>query len=164
MKQPIVGFHQDEEGHWVAELACGHTQHVRHAPPLVSRPWVTTGAGRAVMLGHELPCARCAGTAGAPGWRRLDLGDATLADAAFARAAAAFAAFWERAGRPAGTGLFVRHESDGGLHCRLRLYYPPAAAGAAEEAGAEPCPRPEPGDLGIASGSPRAGDLLFPEE
>ena len=24
----IVGFHQDEERHWVADLECGHTQHV----------------------------------------------------------------------------------------------------------------------------------------
>ena len=33
MKQPIVGFHKDEEDDWVADLACGHTQHVRHNPP-----------------------------------------------------------------------------------------------------------------------------------
>lgn len=31
-QQPIVGFHQDEEGDWVASLACGHNQHVRHNP------------------------------------------------------------------------------------------------------------------------------------
>ena len=33
MQQAIVGFHLDEENHWVAELACGHGQHVRHDPP-----------------------------------------------------------------------------------------------------------------------------------
>jgi hypothetical protein len=33
MKQKIVGFHQDEHADWVAELQCGHTQHVRHHPP-----------------------------------------------------------------------------------------------------------------------------------
>ncbi|HNP02715.1 MAG TPA: DUF3565 domain-containing protein, partial [Agitococcus sp.] len=27
MQQAIVGFHTDEENHWVAELACGHNQH-----------------------------------------------------------------------------------------------------------------------------------------
>jgi tellurite resistance-related uncharacterized protein len=56
----IVGFHRDSEGDWVAELACGHNQHVRHAPPWQSRPWVTTEAGRAEHLGVELPCPRCA--------------------------------------------------------------------------------------------------------
>ena len=59
MKQPIVGYHLDEEDHWVAELACGHNQHVRHNPPLVSRPWVVTETGRASMLGHELDCKKC---------------------------------------------------------------------------------------------------------
>ncbi|MCV6623091.1 MAG: DUF3565 domain-containing protein, partial [Cellvibrionaceae bacterium] len=37
MKQPIVGYHQDEENHWVARLACGHFQHVRHDPPWTNR-------------------------------------------------------------------------------------------------------------------------------
>ena len=59
MKQKIVGFQQDDEGHWVAELACGHSQHVRHAPPLVSRPWVLTEAGRQQFLGFELVCKLC---------------------------------------------------------------------------------------------------------
>lgn len=59
MKQKIVGFHQDDEGHWVAELACGHSQHVRHDPPLVSRPWVLTAEGRQQFLGFELLCKLC---------------------------------------------------------------------------------------------------------
>jgi len=59
MKQAIVGYHLDEEDHWVAELACRHNQHVRHDPPLVSRPWVVTQAGRESMLGYELDCRKC---------------------------------------------------------------------------------------------------------
>lgn len=59
MKQPIVGYHRDEERHWVAELACGHNQHVRHNPPWVSRPWVIAETGRRAMLGHELDCRKC---------------------------------------------------------------------------------------------------------
>ena len=54
MDQPIVGFHQDEEAHWVARLACGHNQHVRHDPPWQSRPWVVTPQGRAATLGRSL--------------------------------------------------------------------------------------------------------------
>lgn len=64
--QPIVGFHQDEEGHWVAELACGHAQHTRHDPPWQLRPWVTTEAGRATRIGVLLPCLHC-GKAGEGG-------------------------------------------------------------------------------------------------
>ena len=58
--RPIVGFHQDAQGDWVADLACGHSQHVRHLPPWQSRPWVQTEAGRAQHLGAELPCMHCA--------------------------------------------------------------------------------------------------------
>jgi len=59
MEQPIVGYHRDDEGHWVAELACGHGQHVRHDPPWTVRPWVTTEAGRQAFLGKHLDCKRC---------------------------------------------------------------------------------------------------------
>ena len=59
MKQTITGFHQDEEGHWVAELACGHNQHVRHDPPWQLRPWVLTEAGRRTRLGEMLNCVLC---------------------------------------------------------------------------------------------------------
>ena len=59
MKRAITGFHLDEEAHWVAELACGHGQHVRHDPPWQQRPWVITNAGRASQLGVELDCVRC---------------------------------------------------------------------------------------------------------
>lgn len=62
--EPITGFHQDDAGDWVAELACGHHQHVRHNPPWINRPWVTTPEGRQSMIGHELPCKKC--EAGAP--------------------------------------------------------------------------------------------------
>ena len=56
----IVGYHQDEEKHWVAELSCGHHQHVRHRPPLTERPWVLSEAGRTAKIGHLLVCADCA--------------------------------------------------------------------------------------------------------
>lgn len=59
MKKKIVGFHKDDEDHWVAELECGHNQHVRHNPPLTSRPWVLTSGGRAERIGVELNCKRC---------------------------------------------------------------------------------------------------------
>jgi len=55
----IIGFHQDDEGHWVADLECGHTQHVRHDPPWQVREWVTTEEGRASRMGTELECVKC---------------------------------------------------------------------------------------------------------
>lgn len=59
MKRAIVGYHRDDEGHWVAELACGHGQHVRHDPPWQTREWVTTESGRQSFIGFELECLLC---------------------------------------------------------------------------------------------------------
>ena len=60
ISQAMVGFHRDEEGHWVAQLSCGHNQHVRHNPPLIERDWVQTEEGRAGRIGMTLPCRKCA--------------------------------------------------------------------------------------------------------
>lgn len=59
MKKPITGYHKDKEGHWVAELACGHNRHVRHDPPWQLNPWVITGEGRKARIGEKLECKKC---------------------------------------------------------------------------------------------------------
>ena len=59
MEKRIVGYHQDDELHWVAELECGHDQHVRHDPPWINRQWVTTAHGRERHLGQTLKCRKC---------------------------------------------------------------------------------------------------------
>jgi len=55
----ITGFHQDDKGDWVAELECGHQQHMRHQPPWQVRPWVLSAAGRASFVGTLVPCPLC---------------------------------------------------------------------------------------------------------
>jgi hypothetical protein len=64
MQQAIVGFHLDDDlaqqcCSWVADLACGHSQHVRHDPPWQNRPWVLTEQGRNEKLGVMLECKKC---------------------------------------------------------------------------------------------------------
>ena len=59
MRRIIDGFHQDDDGEWVAELSCLHGQHVRHRPPFQERPWVLSVAGRAERVGAELDCPLC---------------------------------------------------------------------------------------------------------
>ncbi len=59
MQRPIIGFRTDDEGHWVALLSCGHGQHMRHTPPFMNRPWVTTAEGRAGRIAQLLDCVRC---------------------------------------------------------------------------------------------------------
>ena len=59
MHRSIVGFYQDLEQHWVAELDCGHCQHTRHEPPFFPRPWVIIEAGRLERIGQLLNCVLC---------------------------------------------------------------------------------------------------------
>jgi hypothetical protein len=67
MQRKISGFHRDEEGDWVADLDCGHTQHVRHNPPWFNRPWVVSPAGRRRFLGTTLDCLICDSAPSPPG-------------------------------------------------------------------------------------------------
>lgn len=59
MKRAIIGFHQDGKEDWVAELECGHQQHVRHNPPWQIREWAITETGRQSKVGHSLSCKEC---------------------------------------------------------------------------------------------------------
>jgi hypothetical protein len=59
MRKPISGFHKDEFRDWVAELECGHNQHVRHNPPWTNRPWVVSDQGRKSHIGMVLECKKC---------------------------------------------------------------------------------------------------------
>ncbi len=59
MKQKIIAFHVDELDDWVANLECGHSQHVRHQPPFQNRPWVIDDSLRQSFMGSELNCIEC---------------------------------------------------------------------------------------------------------
>jgi tellurite methyltransferase len=59
MERMITAFHSDEAGDWVAELSCGHNQHVRHRPPFQNRPWVVDPVGRESRIGTPIECALC---------------------------------------------------------------------------------------------------------
>ncbi|WP_083251647.1 MULTISPECIES: DUF3565 domain-containing protein [Pseudomonas] len=56
----LLDFRQDEEGHWVAILSCGHTQHLRHQPPWQGRAWVLDPAQRQAARGRPFTCGWCA--------------------------------------------------------------------------------------------------------
>ena len=64
MQRTVIGFDQDEEGHWVAKLECGHGVHVRHTPPWLVREWVVTEQGRADRIGSRMECKQCEGPGG----------------------------------------------------------------------------------------------------
>jgi tellurite methyltransferase len=59
VRRKISGYHQDSEGDWVAELSCGHGQHVRHRPPFLLREWILDPGRRDTRLGIPLDCPLC---------------------------------------------------------------------------------------------------------
>ena len=60
MDRPILGFHLDAHADWVAELACGHFQHVRHDPPWIEPAMdADTRGPRRRALGRTLACRKC---------------------------------------------------------------------------------------------------------
>lgn len=59
MKCRVTGFHKDQVGDWVADLECGHTQHMRHQPPWVNRPWLESKSGRKKFIGITMDCKTC---------------------------------------------------------------------------------------------------------
>jgi Protein of unknown function (DUF3565) len=83
--RPIIAFHQDDQGDWVADLACGHTRHMRHNPPWIERPWVMTADGRQDRFGDTLDCRQCDAEARSKGERTV--ADGSLDDASGAESA-----------------------------------------------------------------------------
>lgn len=59
MIRTIDGFHQDDDGDWVAELSCLHMQHVRHQPPFRDLPWIETSSSRRSRVGSDVECPLC---------------------------------------------------------------------------------------------------------
>lgn len=59
-RRVIVAFDRDEQGDYFALLDCGHRRHMRHRPPLESRPWILSAEGQQAFIGQPLPCQHCA--------------------------------------------------------------------------------------------------------
>lgn len=84
-------------------------------------------------------------------WFVLNAGDAMLAADALDEVRACFA----RAGPSArASAVLMRHESEGRLHCELKLYFPPELAALALGLGATRCAAPAPAGLGVLAGDP----------
>ncbi len=82
-------------------------------------------------------------------WFVLDLGDALLAG----EAVESVRALYEQLGPEAGaSAVLMRHESEGRLHCAVKLYFPPALETLALLVGADPCSAPSPDGLGVLAG------------
>ena len=96
-------------------------------------------------------------------WFSKSLGDPLLAGEPLSRLEAVFRAARADPGAPREMALFVRHESEGQLHCELRVYFSPGAAAVARAVEADACERPSPDGLSLLAGGPESWRALFPD-
>jgi hypothetical protein len=95
-------------------------------------------------------------------WFTRNLGDAMLAGKSLDRIRARFLSEYAQAHAPQETAVFVRHETEGDLHCAVRVYFSPASARLAQAVGALPCDRPAADGLDLLAGPAAAWSVLFP--
>jgi len=95
-------------------------------------------------------------------WYTCNLGDAMLAAEPMEEIRVSVLSLSQRSGAAGDMAVFVRHESEGRLHCEAKAYFSPAAAAVAQAFGATACARPSPRDLGLLAGSEAAWEILFP--
>lgn len=96
-------------------------------------------------------------------WFSKNLGDAMLADEPLERLKETFLSLHANAGKPDEMAVFIRHESEGRLHCELKAYFSPASIELAQAFDAEPCEKPSANGLSLLAGSEDSWLLLFPE-
>ncbi len=96
-------------------------------------------------------------------WYSKNLGDGMLAYEPLGQLEELLLSVYAQAGNPREMAAFVRHESEGRLHCEVKVYFSPASAVVAGEVEAEPCGRPSPEGLSLLAGSEDSWSALFPE-
>jgi hypothetical protein len=95
-------------------------------------------------------------------WFTSNLGDAMLAGESLERIKAFFLSACERPDDSREMAVFVRHESEGRLHCDVHVYFSPAAFAVANAVDATPCVKPSPDELGLLAGPEESWAILFP--
>ncbi|MCP4334594.1 MAG: hypothetical protein GY785_18220 [Gammaproteobacteria bacterium] len=96
-------------------------------------------------------------------WFLINLGDAMLAGDQQDRIKDLFLSAYARVGSPDEMAVFTRHESEGHLHCEVKIYISPMSATVAREVNARACEKPSPTGLSLLAGSEQSWLVLFPE-
>lgn len=96
-------------------------------------------------------------------WFASNLGDAMLAGESLEHIKELFLAVNESGNSSKEQALFIRHESEGRLHCEVKVYFSPAAAFVAKAVNALPCNKPCPDGLSLLAGSEESWSILFPK-
>ena len=96
-------------------------------------------------------------------WFTSNLGDAMLAGESLEHIKELFLAEYATNDSLKERALFIRHESDGRLHCEVIVYFSPATVLVAKAVNAILCNKPYLDGLGLLAGSEESWSVLFPE-
>ena len=94
-------------------------------------------------------------------WFVKNLGDAMLVSDALDHIESVYASLYQRADSPHDAAVFIRHESEGRLHCEVMAYFSPNSFLLAAELDAAPCNRPSKEDLSMHVGNEDSWQTLF---
>jgi hypothetical protein len=97
-------------------------------------------------------------------WYYKNLGDAMLAQESLDRIEAAVRSADRNALDSGQIAVFVRHVSEGRLHCQVEVFFSPASFIIADQFGAAACAGPDVAGLGLLAGSEAAWSRLFPAD
>jgi hypothetical protein len=97
-------------------------------------------------------------------WFTSNLGDAMLAGESLEYIKEVFLAEYATNDSRKEQALFIRHESEGRLHCEVIVYFSPATIVVAKIVNATPCNKPSSDGLGLLVGSEESWTVLFPEK
>jgi hypothetical protein len=95
-------------------------------------------------------------------WFQKNLGDAMLARESLDKIEELFVSAYGKADSPKEAAVFIRHESEGRLHCEVKAYFSPDSVIVAGEVDADPCERPSRDGLSLLVGSADSWLALFP--
>jgi hypothetical protein len=95
-------------------------------------------------------------------WFARNLGDAMLAGESLDHVKTLFLSEYAKARNSKEMAVFIHHESEGRLHCEVKIYFSPASVVVAEAVDAIPCEKPSPDGLGLLAGSEESWAVLFP--
>ena len=97
-------------------------------------------------------------------WFFKNLGDAMLAGDQQDRIKQLLLSAYSEGDSPREMAAFIRYESEGRLHCEVKIYFSPMSIAVAREVDAVPCEKPSPDGLSILAGSQDSWVILFPEQ
>jgi hypothetical protein len=95
------------------------------------------------------------------GWFAKNLGDAMLAGDSLDRIEAAYSSLYGRDDSHQDVAVFIRHESEGRLHCEEMAYFSPNSFLLAAALDTAPCKRPSKHDLSLHVGPGDSWQTVF---